>query len=87
MKLHHRLMNGLASATYYGMMTGERIGFTIYKDPEQAFSPVHAILVHREDGPVIVVGENVLEVEVEDDIYPTREDALDAYYSDGHLKS
>ena len=71
---------GQATDTYRASLTGERLGWVIYKC-SNSFSPVHRVLVDLEHGPVIIVGDDVLEVDPEDDVFATEEQAREAYFS------
>jgi hypothetical protein len=67
---------------YRSELTGDKLGWLIFKS-DRTFVPVHRILMHPEDGPVLMIGHEVLEVDPEavDAVYPTEDAARDAYYA------
>lgn len=67
--------------SYRSDFSGERLGWTIHSDPSLAFRPVHRIECHLEDGPVVILGDTVFEVDPDTDaVFVTDEQAMDAYY-------
>lgn len=69
-----------AMLTYRASLTGEILAWTIYPAKE-AFSPVHRVEDDPERGPVIIVGNEVFEVDPEDEIYTTKTLALEAHFN------
>lgn len=66
---------------YRSNLTGERLGWTIKSEPALAFRPVHRIEFHEEDGPVVILGDTIFEVDPDSDpVFLTDEDAMNAYY-------
>lgn len=81
MKVIKVLVSMASLDAYRSDFSGERLGWTICADPALAFRPVHRIECHLEDGPVVVLGDTVFEVDPEtDDVFNTDEEAMDAYY-------
>lgn len=67
---------------YRSQLTRESLGWTIKSEPSLAFRPVHRIEFHAEDGPVVILGDTVFEVDPDTDaVFRTDEEALDAYYA------
>ena len=81
MKLIRTIYSNETLDQYRSNTTGERLGWAILSDPARAFRPVHRIEFHEEDGPVIILGDSVFEVDPEtDDVFGTDEEAMNAYY-------
>ena len=56
------------------------LGWVIFR-PSVSFVPVHRVLMHPQDGPVIMAKFNIYEVDPDTaDIHPTEEAALAAFY-------
>jgi hypothetical protein len=69
-----------AMNTYRQALSGERIGWVIFKHPS-SFSPVHSVQFDPESGPVIVIYDEVWEVDPEtDDVFATEDAARDKYW-------
>lgn len=82
MKIIHTIYSDSAMDEYRSGFTGENLGWTICADPSLAFRHVHRIEMHDEDGPVVVLGDTVFEVDPETDpVFRTDEQALDFYYA------
>ena len=64
---------------YRSELTGERLGWTIHKTPA-AFKPAHCVLMHPEDGPVIIIAEEVFEVPEDAELFADEDSAADAYW-------
>jgi hypothetical protein len=78
-KLLFKIRNGVHLAQWRATLTGERLGWAVFKH-ENEFSPVHRVLSDPLNGPVVLVDDEVHEVEEDDEVRATREEALDAYY-------
>ena len=67
---------------YQSELTGENLGWMILAKPVLAFRPVHRVLCHPLDGPVLILGDTVYEVDPEtDDVFKSDSEAMDAYYA------
>lgn len=81
MKPLHVIHSATKVDEYRSGFSGERLGWTIHSAPALAFRPVHRIEMHIEDGPVVLLGDTVFEVDPEtDEVFSTDDQALDAYY-------
>lgn len=68
---------------YRSDLLGDNLGWAILADPELSFRPVHRILNHLEDGPVVMLGSMVFEIDpATDDVFATDEEAMDSYYKE-----
>lgn len=66
---------------YRHVCTGEKLGWVIFVS-DFTFIRVHRVYCHPEDGPVLLIGSDVYEVDPDDcDLYPTENAAKDAYYA------
>lgn len=65
--------------TYRDQLTGEFLGWVIYSAPG-SFVPVHRVHMHPTDGPVLLIGDEVYEVDENADVYGTEDEARDAYW-------
>ncbi len=69
-------------AEYRAMLIKDDLGWVLYKS-EKSFRPVHRVLNDPENGPVIIVGSEVLEVDPDvDAVFVDDIQALDAYYKE-----
>lgn len=70
----------MALAEYRATLTREDLGFVLYAS-ERNFRPVHRVLSDPENGPVIIINNEVFEVDPEgDEVYRDDLTAMDAYY-------
>lgn len=66
---------------YRRELTGEKLGWVIFKHPA-SFVPVHRVLMHPEDGPIVIIDNEVLEVDPEAcRLFADEESAREAYYA------
>lgn len=78
---HLRSLKTAAGAMRYRVdLTGEILAWVLFVS-DGAFSPAHPVLNHKEDGPIIIVGGEVFEID-DEPIYGTKEQALTAYYQE-----
>lgn len=68
---------------YRRQCTGERLGWVIHISPN-TFVRVHRILSHPEDGPVILIQNEAIEVDCDGDVYSSEEAAKEAYFAAAH---
>ena len=69
-------------AEYRSKLTGERLGWVAFRS-QASFALVHRVEIDPEEGPVILVGDEVYEIDCEDAVYPSDEAAREAYYAKG----
>lgn len=68
---------------YRSELTGEKLGWVIFLS-DQTFVPVHRVLMHPEDGPVLMIMSEVLEVDPDDEnleLFASEEAARAAFYA------
>jgi len=74
-----RSFQTLAKAMEYSSaLTGEKFGWIVHRSPH-SFNVAHEVQMHPEDGPVVVDGYDVIDVDDSDEIFATREEALEAH--------
>ena len=61
-------------------LTGEKLGWVLYKS-DRTFVIAHRVLMHPEDGPVVMIMNEVLEVAEDAAVFATEDAARDAYYA------
>lgn len=65
---------------YASELAGDFLGWAVFEAPD-AFRPVHRIRFHPIDGPIILAGSSVYEVDPDTTtVYATDDAAMDAYY-------
>ena len=70
------------AADYEAELTGENLGWAILSRPTLSFRPVHRVQFHPTDGPVVILGDTVFEVEpATDDVFRSDDEAMNAYYA------
>ena len=80
MRVLHTL-GGDAEDAYRAELTGEKLGWVIFRS-DRTFAPVHRVLMHPEDGPVLIIMGDVLEIDPDAvDVFPTEDAARDAIYA------
>lgn len=83
MKTLRTFIYGAEEDNYRRELTGEKIGWIPYK-VSSSFNIVHRILSHPEDGPVIIIAGEVIEIDPDTcgSVYSTEEEARDGFYRD-----
>jgi hypothetical protein len=62
-------------------LTGANLGWIVFEN-ENTFTPVHRVLGDPEIGPVVLIGPNIFEVDLEQtDFFRTEHEARDAYWA------
>lgn len=80
MRLLHTVTPDEWSA-YRAELVRMNLGWVIFKTPS-SFRPVHRVLMHPEDGPVIQVMDEIFEIDVETtEVFANEELAMVAHYS------
>jgi len=64
----------------YRHSLGERLGWALYRSL-MSFSPSHEVRHDPEAGPVIIVADEVFEVDEGDQVFPSDEEAREAFWS------
>lgn len=71
-----------ALVRYRRECTGEKLGWVIYESG-RTFVKAHRIHFHPEDGPVLLIDDEVLEIDPDaQEVYRTEDDAKEAYYKE-----
>lgn len=67
---------------YRSSCTGERLGWVIKQHPG-CFSPTHRVHFHPEDGPVVILYDEVWEVDPDtDDVFASEDEAREKFWED-----
>lgn len=80
MKRLFRIRTAIQLLKYKVTLSGEKLGWIVYES-DVTFSPVHRVLGDPEHGPVILIGDEVWEVDLDRDFYHTEALARAAYWA------